>query len=152
MNSNSSLKIKDHPLQKLSKFQLPHSFKIIGLIIIVVSYIAKVGVPIFLYKNEYKTLFLTMIEYSFLIGFLFVSISKETIEDEFIRRIRMQSYMFSFITGVILAILLPFIRSSLKFFVDPKFILEPLSDFTIISILLVLQIIAFYILRDLIND
>ena len=77
-------------INKLKKYQLPNQAKNIGWLILCVAFIA-------LFFTTKDTSSKLIAKYSILIGLLIISISKEKIEDELIKSLRMQSFTFAFI-------------------------------------------------------
>ncbi len=128
----------------LLKFQLPNRFKKIGLALAVLSFSA-------LFLNAFTIndlIYRGVARYGMLLGLLVISISKEEIEDERIRSLRMQSYSFAFIVGVIYAFAIPL----LDFGVDSVFNadnagMKGLGDFMILWILLTIQVFYFESLK-----
>lgn len=133
-------------LKKLNKFQLPHYYKKIGIWLFVVSFIALFINAFSLNDIEIRAI----IKYSMLIGLLLISISKEKIEDELVIKLRMQSYTFAFIMGVISALLLPFVDYIFDYFLKTKeAIITDMGDWEILWILLCIQVLYFELLKRL---
>lgn len=81
---------------------------------------------------------------------LLISISKSKIEDELIVKLRMQSYTFAFIMGLVYSLVLPFAG----YFIDVIFNtdnakIKDVSDFQILLFLLSVQVKYFEVLKRL---
>ena len=128
----------------MKNFQLPPIYKKIGIGVALLSFIG-------LFANKLTVdmeAFRSAARYGLLIGFLLMSISREKIEDELIKNLRMQSYSFAFIFGVIMSLFTPFI----DFFVDAaagvkEAGLKDAGDFEILWILLSVQVLYFEMLK-----
>ena len=144
MTIKSFLACERKNLEKLKKYQLPHRFKIVGAVLALLSFV-------FLFINRFSFNDLdyrAMAKYGMLIGMLFISISKDKIEDEFIIKLRMQSYTFAFIMGVILTLFQPFINYFVDFIVaSDTATLKDTGDFEILWILLSVQLFYFEFLK-----
>ncbi|MGB1240910.1 MAG: hypothetical protein ACPG49_00205 [Chitinophagales bacterium] len=146
MTAKTLMDCERKKLKDLTKYQLPNHFKAIGVGLTIISFAA-----LFLNKFAFNLPeFRLMAKYGMLIGLLLVSISKEKIEDERIGQLRMQSYAFAFIAGVLHALVLPF----MDFLVDAAFqtkeaILKDAGDFMILWILLSIQVLYFEFLKKL---
>ena len=133
-------------LREMSKYQIPNRFKKIGVGLAIFSFISLLINSFSINTLEFREI----AKYGMLIGMLLISISKEKIEDELITKLRMQSYTFAFIIGVIYSLILPFI----DYFFDVIFktdeaIIKDMGDFQILWILLSVQIFYFEILKKL---
>ena len=106
MKINHILEYEEKKLQKLQSYKLlPNRVKGIGIIMVLISFIALIAGK-FLFE-DYLTLRL-IIKNLLLISLLLVSISRDKIEDEMTLKLRVQSYAFAFITGVVYAMVQPF--------------------------------------------
>jgi len=144
MNTKSFLECERKSLNKLSKYQLPNSFKKLGLAILILSFLG-------LFVNKFSAdseFFRTMLKYGMLVGFLIISVSKEKIEDELIIKIRMQSYTFAFIFGVFFSLTQPLINYSVdSFFQSGEAVFKDNGDFQILWLLLSVQVLFFEVLK-----
>ena len=144
MASNTILDCEGRSLDRMSKFQLPNSFKKIGTGIAILSFL-------FLLLNKFvmdQEIFRIIGRYGILLGLLFVSLSKEKIEDELIASLRMQSYTLAFIAGVLVAMVQPAINFLVDYLIDsevPAF--KYSGDFVILFTLLIVQIFYFKSLK-----
>jgi membrane protein CcdC involved in cytochrome C biogenesis len=144
MNSKSFLDSERKSLDKLKKYQLPHSYKKIGVLISILFFIS-LFVNAFTINSIY---YREIIKYGLLFGLLIISISKDQIEDEYIVNLRMQSYTFAFIAGVILTLLQPFINYGVDTLVQgADAVFKNSSHFEILWILLTIQVFYFHYLK-----
>ena len=143
MTSKSVSNCERGSTQEFKKYQLPHSLKKVGIIIAAGSFIG-------LFANAFTVNILTVrevVKFGMLIGLLIMSISKEKIEDEFVINLRMQSYAFAFIMGVVLSLFQPFLHYVVDIFLSKEPALEANGDFQILWILLTFQITYFELLK-----
>ncbi len=131
------------------KFQLPHRFKKIGTALLLVSFLAMFLIAFTFNDAIYRGL----AKYGMLLGLLIISISKEKIEDERIGALRMQSYSFAFVIGVLYAFAIPL----LDFGVDSIFNagnaeMKGIGDFMILWFLLIVQVFYFEYLKRMCNE
>jgi len=133
-------------MKDLTKYQLPNHFKTIGIGLTLASFAA-----LFLNKFAFNMPeFKFMAKHGMLIGLLLVSIAKEKIEDERIGQLRMQSYTFAFIAGVMYALVLPFMDFLVDVVVQNKeAVLKDTGDFMILWLLLTIQVLYFEFLKKL---
>ena len=140
MTIKSILERKRDNLKKLNKYQLPNYFKKIGVGLFILSFISLFINALSINDFEIRAI----IKFGMLIGLLFISISKEKIEDELVTKLRMQSYTFAFILGVIFTLLLPFIDYFFDYiFKTNEAMIKDMGDWQILWILLSIQV--FYI-------
>ena len=133
-------------MEKFKKYQLPNVFKKIGLGLCIVSFIAVIiiGIP-----KEFNNLEF-IVKNLLLVGLLLISISKEKIEDELVKDLRMQSYSFAFIIAVVYSLVLPFV----EYFFDVVFDndvdgIQDIGDFTILWMLLAVQVAFFHFFKKM---
>ncbi len=127
-------------IQRLSAFQLPNRFIRIGIGITIASFI---GIILIKVLNDSETL-IQLCRQLMLVGLLLVSISKDKEEDELIVKLRMQSYAFAFIVGIVYALVIPLLDFLLDSGLDKDVAAyEGMGDFMILWILLSVQIVVF---------
>jgi len=146
MTLKSVLDCERRSLEKMKKYQLPNRFKKIGFAILIISFIS-----LFINKFFVNNLEFTLItKYGMLVGLLIASISKEKIEDELISNLRMQSYTFAFIAGVIITLTNPFFSYIVDFFIKAKeSSSNEVGDWQILWLLLSIQVFYFEFLKRL---
>lgn len=123
--------------ERLKRFQLPHRFQQIGLLLFMVAFLALIGFRVF---DSDATLIKTILKYILLIGLLLISISKEKIEDERIIHLRQQSYQVAFVVGVLYAILiLPVINYIVDVILQKDAFGFEVSSWEVLFIMLLMQ-------------
>lgn len=145
MNVKSFMEYERKSLEKMKRYQLPNRFKKIGIGIILISLVA-----FFVNKFSIENIDLKLIaKYGILVGLLLVSISKEKIEDELITSLRMQSYTFAFIAGVIITLLTNPLFHYIANFISQKQQenFQGVGDWEILWILLSVQVFYFEFLK-----
>lgn len=144
MNVKSIMECERRSLEKMKKYQLPNKFKKIGIGIIVLSV-----ATIITNKLSIDNIDLTLTaKYGILLGLLVVSISKEKIEDELITNLRMQSYAFAFIVGVVITLTNPlFSYIANLFFEKQQENFQGMGDWQVLWILLSVQVFYFQFLK-----
>jgi len=134
-------------INKFTSFQLPNKFKIMGLVVFIVSLILSILLEIYFENNKYQDLFVRIAKTGVVLGLLMISISKEKIEDELIAKIRMQSFNYAVIAAVIVYLTMPFLNLAIvaSFSSIPK--MEGSKDVAVLEFLLTMQIFAFWKLK-----
>ena len=144
MTTSSVMNFERNSIEKMKKYQLPNYFKKIGIGIAVLSFLG-------LFVNKYmpnSEIMRIAFRYGMLLGMLIISISKEIIEDEFITKLRMQSYSFAFIISVVYALVFPFINYFVDSVLDGEVpLFKENGDFLILWFLLSIQVFYFEILK-----
>lgn len=139
-------------IEKLIKFQLPNKFKAIGFGIFIISLLFILASPFTLENYEHNDLLDKAAKSVLLLGLLAISISKEKVEDELIITLRMKSYGYAFIGGVLYVIIMPFINYLIIYLYSSNPKIEGVSDFTILGMLLTIQIYSFWSLKSSYNE
>ena len=143
MTQESSLDYHRKNIDKLKKYQLPHTAKRIGLIIACIAFVA-------LFFTIKDTMPKSLAKYSLLMGLLIVSISKDKIEDELVKNLRMHSFTFAFIFAVIITILNPLFSYLANFvFTEQQEIFSGVGDWMVLWLLLSIQVFYFEHLKKL---
>lgn len=128
-------------LDKLKKYQLPNGAKKIGWIIFSIAFVA-----LFLTTKDSNPKLIS--KYSILLGLLMVSISKEKIEDELVKNLRMHSFTFAFIFAVFIAITNPLSSYLANFvFAEKQDLFNGIGDWMILWLLLSVQVFYFEYLK-----
>ena len=130
-------------VNNITGFQLPYKFKIVGLVVFIVSMISSILLEIYLEKYKYNNLINRIVISIAILGLLIISISKEKIEDELILKLRMQSYNYAVIGAVIVYLTMPFINLAIvaSFSSIPK--MDGSKDVAVLGLLLTIQILTF---------
>ncbi len=146
MNFKSILECEKKELEKLRSFQLPHFFKKVAVIVFAIAFVA-------LFVNAFtihNLILREIIKYVLLLSLLFISISKDKIEDEFIKNLRLQAFAFAFIFGVIYTLIQPVIHYAIDLIYETdKAVFKDIGDFEILLMLLLVQVLYFETLKRL---
>ena len=143
MNVKSIMECERKNIDKLKKYQLPNQFKKVGWIIFGIAFVA-------LFLTTKDTNFKLIAKYSILIGLLIVSISKEKIEDELVKNLRMYSFTFAFIFAVFIAITNPLFSYLANFvFTEKQLPFSGIGDWMILWLLLSIQVFYFEYLKKM---
>ncbi|MEO0526648.1 MAG: hypothetical protein AAFZ89_05445 [Bacteroidota bacterium] len=136
-SNNSDVK----KLERWSRFQLPTYFKRVGYIVSLLGVALLITKAFFDVPDWVKPVLSNML----ILGLLIISLSKESIEDEFIVSLRSQSYRLAFVFGVAYAV---FVLPFLNYFVD--IILDTSGDasfqvsvFEVLFCMLTIQLLFF---------
>lgn len=143
MDTKSFLDYERKSIDQLKKHQLPNKFKKFGIVIFVVAFIA-------LFLTTKGTDLKLIAKYGLILGLLIISISKEKIEDELIRNLRMQSYTFAFIFAVFMTITSPIINYLINLISEKQQqVFDGMGDWIILWLLLSVQVFYFQYLKKL---
>lgn len=145
MKSKQILDCEHNRLNKISNFRLPYSFKKIGIIVFILSFIALMS-KIFISENS--EIITEISKKGLLIGMLLISISRDKIEDELTVKLRAQSYAIAFIVGVMYALVMPYVEFGVSNIVHSggeKF--KDLGDFQVLIFMLMIQLMFYYTLK-----
>ncbi len=143
MNVKSIMEYERKNIDKLKKYQLSNQFKKVGWIIFGIAFVA-------LFLTTKDTNLKLIAKYSILIGLLIVSISKEKIEDELVKNLRMHSFTFAFIFTVFIAITNPLFSYLANFiFIEKQEPFSGVGDWMILWLLLSIQVFYFEYLKKM---
>ena len=133
-------------LQKIINFRLPNQFLNIGLII---SALAIVGMFYRAFAMEGDTEVLkSILKKVLLVGMLLMSVSRDKEEDELTVKLRMMSYAWAFITGVVYALVLPYVEFGVDSVVNSGTEqLKDLGDFQVLLFMLMVQLMCYHTLK-----
>ncbi len=144
MNVKSIMECERKSLEKMKRYQLSNKFKKIGFGIVIISLATIIVNKL---SMDIVDLNLTA-KYGILFGLLIVSISKEKIEDELITNLRMQSYAFAFIAGVIITLTNPLFSYIANIIVEKQQDnFQGIGDWQVLWILLSVQVLYFEYLK-----
>ena len=130
-------------IDKYISYQLPNRFKIIGLMLFIISFFSVPLISIYLENNKYQDLFQRIGSTIAILSLLMIAISKEKVEDELITKIRMQSYNYAVIGTVLFYLTFPFITYIFFLFFASKPKIEGSTDVSVLGVLLFMQILTF---------
>jgi len=144
MEINHILESERKQLRKIQKFQLPTSFKTIGIITTVLASVALIALGVFV---EDAVTFKLLAKKAMLIGLLIASVAKDKTEDELTILLRSQSYTLAFVIGVVYAMVQP----DVNYFVGSLFSngesYAELSSFQVLWFMLMIQLCIFTLLK-----
>jgi len=141
MNTESSDLRELQGLVRFDRYQLPHRAKRMGWVIFIIAFIA-------LFFTDRGTSFKMIAKYAMLLGLLLASLSKEKVEDELVRDMRMRSYSLSFVFAVLLAIAQPILYYITKgVLADQTVSVDGMGGWMILWVLLSVQVLYFEILK-----
>ena len=139
-------------INKITGYQLPNKFKIIGLVMFILSFMTVFFVAIYLENPEYNNVSKRIASTLAILSLLMISVSREKIEDELIAKIRMQSYHYAVLGTVIFYALMPFINFSVESINSSMPNIQGSADVSILSTLLLMQILIFRKLKKAYNE
>lgn len=146
MNENSFVECERRGLNKLINFRLPHYFYKLGMLIVGVS-ILMMFVRAFALDGNQEIL-KEILRKVLLIGMLLMSIARDKEEDELIVKLRMQSYTYAFVTGVVYALVMPYVDFGVSNIVNGGGeIYKDLGDFQVLIFMLLVQLLCFSVLK-----
>jgi len=146
MNKEKIMDCERNRLEKITNFRLPHAFKKIGLAIVVLS-IVMMFVRAFATEGDTEWLKLVL-QKVLLIGMLFMSVSRDKEEDEMTIKLRMQSYVWAFIVGVVYALVMPYVEFGVSNAVHSGGeAYKDLGDFQVLLFMLMIQLMCYHTLK-----
>jgi hypothetical protein len=132
-------------MEKWINFQLPNSYKSIGLSLFIAAFIALIVVK---YTVTEPTFLKTIIRQLLVIGLLMISLAKDSIIDEMTNQLRMKSYQWAFLCGVVYAIVQPYIEYSVTALIKNPYVnYTDLSVFQVLVFMLLIQIFSYSFLK-----
>lgn len=133
-------------LERITNFRLPHYFFKIGIAIGIVTVIMML-VRAFALESETEWL-RHLLKRTFLIAMLLMSVSRDKEEDELTIKIRMQTYAWAFITGVVYTLVMPYVEFGVSNVVNNGGeAYKDLGDFQVLSFMLMIQLMAYHTLK-----
>lgn len=120
---------------------LPYSFKMVGLILIALTIIFAIITKAahIEYIHVHRSLFRTLTLNALILSLLFITMSKDKVEDEMTLQIRLRAMSFAFLWGVCYVVLMPFIDI---LFNDP---VRTLSAQQLVLSMLIFYLLMYYI-------
>ncbi|WP_323789649.1 hypothetical protein [Psychroserpens sp.] len=133
-------------LERLINFRLPHYFYNIGMVIAGLA-IVMMFVRAFALEGDQDVL-KEVLKKVLLIGMMFMSIARDKFEDEMIVKLRMQSYTYAFVAGVIYALIMPFVEYGVSNALKPEGeAFHDIGDFQLLLFILMVQLLCFHTLK-----
>lgn len=146
MNMNKVSDCERNRLEKITRFRLPQYFYKVGISIIAITFVM-MFVRAFAMEGDTEWLKL-ILQKAFLVGMLCMSISKDKEEDELTVKLRMQSYAWAFITGVVYALVMPYVEFGVSNVVHSGGeAYKDLGDFQILIFMLMVQLMSYHALK-----
>ena len=140
-------------INKITGYQLPNKFKIVGLILFIVSILLIISsLKIYFIDIKYQNLFERIALTGTVLGLLMISISKEKVEDELIAKIRTQSYNYAVIGTVLFYLAFPFVVLVVESIFSSMPRIEGSKDVSVLGVLLMMQILTFRKLKKAYNE
>lgn len=140
-------------INKITGYQLPNKFKIVGLILFIVSiFLIISSVKIYFVDIKYRDLFERLALTGSVLGLLMISISKEKIEDELMAKIRTQSYNYAVIGTVLFYLAFPFVVLIIESIFSSMPKIEGSKDVSVLGVMLMMQILTFRKLKKAYNE
>jgi hypothetical protein len=143
MSKESICERERSQLEKMNKFQLTHSFKKVGYIIAIGTFMAMIARKYF-EDSEWIRPILNGI---LLIGLLLISVSKEKLEDEFIESLRSQSYRLAFIMAILYSLAQPLVNFGVAFLFNQDKEIKSFDYFQVLFFMLIVQLLFFWKLK-----
>lgn len=129
--------------ERIRKFQLPPSAKRIGYAIVMLALALMITKRYVDGMEELKPFF----SHLFLLGLLVVSVSRDKLEDEMIAVLRGQSYGVAFVTGVLYALVQPYVNYVVAAVISPDKATLDMSVLQVLSFMLIVQLLFFWQLK-----
>ena len=129
--------------ERIRKFQLPPAWKRIGFGLVVVA----LGLMIVRRYVDNLEQYRPFFSHLFLLGLLLVSVSRDKLEDEMISVLRGQSYAVGFVTGVVYALVQPYINYLVAAVIKPENATLDMSVLQVLTFMLVVQLLFFWQLK-----
>lgn len=140
-------------INKFTGFQLPNKFKIVGLVLFIVSVFSIISsLKIYFIDIKYQDLFERTALTGSVLGLLIVSISKEKIKDELMAKIRAQSYNYAVIGTVLFYLIFPFVVFIVESIFSSMPKIEGSKDVSVLGVMLMMQILTFRKLKKAYNE
>ena len=128
----------------LDKFQLPNSFKKVGIAIFLLSFVV---LTIIKFTDNEPLWLRPALKQAMLVGLLMISISREKIEDELIQILRSKSYALAFIIGVIYIMLQPLTNELVNFILGTAEAPDNMGYVQVLLFMLLIQVGFFEVLK-----
>jgi len=146
MEKSSFIECERKGFEKLIHFRLPHYFYKIGMLIVSLA-IIMMFVRAFALDGSQEVL-KEVLRKVFLVGMLLMSIAKDKVEDEMVVKLRMQSYTYAFVAGVLYALIMPFIEYGVSNALKPEGeAFHDIGDFQLLLFILMIQLLCFHTLK-----
>ncbi|WP_405570053.1 hypothetical protein [Winogradskyella sp. Asnod2-B02-A] len=146
MNTEKIISCERNGLEKITNFRLPYIFRIVGIAIAAIS-ILMMFVRAFAIDGDTEWLKL-LLQKTLLIGMLFMSVSRDKQEDELTIKLRMQSYGWAFMVGVVYTLVMPYVEFGVSNVVHSGGeAYKDLGDFQVLLFMLMVQLMCYHTLK-----
>ena len=146
MNKQSIVDCERNRLEKITSFRLPYYFYKVGIVIGAIT-IIMMFVRAFAMEGDTEWL-KHLLQKTLLIGMLLMSIARDKEEDELTVKLRMQSYAWAFITGVVYTLVMPYVEFGVSNVVHSGGeAYKDLGDFQILIFMLMIQLLSYHTLK-----
>lgn len=146
MNKEKILECERNNLYKIIHFRLPHKFFKIGIAISILAILAMFYRALVIEGDT--ELLKEILRKVLLVGMLLMSVSRDKEEDELTIKLRMMSYAWAFITGVIYALVLPYVEFGVDSIMNSGTEqLKDLGDFQLLIYMLMVQLMCYHTLK-----
>ena len=146
MNTEKIISCERNGLEKITNFRLPYVFRIVGIAIAAIS-ILMMFVRAFAIDGDTEWLKL-LLQKTLLIGMLFMSVSRDKQEDELTIKLRMQSYGWAFMVGVVYTLVMPYVEFGVSNVVHSGGeAYKDLGDFQVLLFMLMVQLMCYHTLK-----
>ncbi|WP_347925381.1 hypothetical protein [Pontimicrobium sp. SW4] len=146
MNTEKIINCERNRLEKITNFRLPQYFYKVG---IVLGAITLIMMFVRAFTMDGNTEWLKhLLQKTLLVALLLMSIARDKEEDELTVKLRMQSYAWAFITGVVYALVMPYVEFGVSNVVNNGGeVYKDLGDFQILMFMLMIQLMSYHILK-----
>ncbi|EDP69609.1 hypothetical protein FBALC1_05473 [Flavobacteriales bacterium ALC-1] len=146
MDKEKIIDCERNRLEKITNFRLPHKFMTVGLTVAALS-IIMMFVRAFAMGGDTEWLKL-LLQKALLVGMLLMSVSRDKEEDELTIKLRMQSYGWAFIVGVVYALVMPYVEFGVSNVVHSGGeTYKDLGDFQVLLFMLMVQLMCYHTLK-----
>lgn len=146
MNLQNIYECERSQIDKFAKrFLLPGYFKTIGITLLILSLVFVLAVGFLTEGGETAKILARNV---ILISLLFIALAREPLEDELVEKLRGQAFSFAFITGVVFALVQPYVNYLAATIIRPeKAAFEGIGEFVILWFMLVVYLSFFHLLK-----
>jgi hypothetical protein len=146
MNTKRIMEKEQKALQKIINFRLPRKFMAIGILLAMGS-IVMMFFRAFAMDGE-QLILKEVLKKTLLVGMLIMSVTTDKEEDELTIKLRMQSYAWAFVIGVVYALVMPFVEFGVDSVVSENGdSIKDLGDFQVLLFMLMVQLMCYHTLK-----
>lgn len=146
MTTEQYMQKEQKALLRLIAFRLPKWFMTIGISISLVS------ILLMFFREtlfgEASNVIKEGLQKILLVGMLIMSLTKDNEEDEMTMQLRMNSYAWGFITGVLYALIMPFVEFGVGSVINGSSeTYSNLGDYQVLLFMLLVQLMSYHVLK-----